>query len=248
MMSSELQKIVTNFDPTGFVQINTTDYAKFYKSPAEKYIIKVYINDAELNQIIQSEYDHEVKDLTFIKQSVTQSPPLLGNGLYIEMLTTSPTQRLIVYPFYQQTLQTLIESSTAEDVDLIREILCRTLMSYIIFHQKTSRIHGQFIYKNIVLNSNYEPIISGFGHMVEIPNKNKCKIEHIAEFVWFIIQLRDYVTDILHDKVHPRPWLKQLIQPKIIADLCELDYTGIKKGIAKITKSDLDLIYQQWIV
>lgn len=148
----------------------------------------------------------------------------------------------IVYPKYKTDLEKFLLTSTQTQFNQIKNIISTTLTSYVILYQVTTMIHGHFVYSNILLDEKNNPIISDFGKMIKKP----C-IDHVKEFIWFIIQLRDYANGA-KDKIN-RPWLAQLIQgPQLIKDCVSLiNFFEIDQRITDASSKEIQDVFDYWI-
>lgn len=216
----------------------------FIYAPNDNIIWKIFkgtCHDYQYNEFLS-----EVEQTTMIAGLVKDKK--LGDGNYLTMLSYADCCKsigpkypaFISYPRYEMSLQDLFVKSSSGDVEKIKKIMQQTLMSYIILYQVTGMIHGDFTHRNILLDKNNNPIIGGFGKM----EKKPCK-DHIKEFIWFIIPIRDYVSGDF-DGVK-RPWLAPLIQPSLVSELTGKFFLEIDGMLDKMSSKDIQTIYDHWI-
>ena len=205
------------------------DNAVIYVSSDYKSVEKVYKKSQYTEY--HDEYLKEVEDAIFINKQISGN--LLAKDLYLTMIDHNDSNETIIYPRYissfEELLNNLFDNSKLQ---LVKRIMQRTLMSYIILYQKTLKIHGNLTYRHILLNIDDDPVIGGWGSM----EKGNCKA-HYKEFIWFVLQLRDYKFGVI-----------ELIQPKLIADLIPKSYTEITNDINNMSDEDIKTIFDHWIV
>lgn len=145
--------------------------------------------------------------------------------------------------YITQTFKSAVLSSVDNPAKIatLKTIMRSTLTKYIILYQVANgMIHGNLTYENILLTSQNDPLIANFAGMVKKP----CK-DHIKEFIWFILQMRQYINGDYNDI--KRPWLAELIQPDFVKSMIDLDFNDVEDKINKASDSELDNVFNYWI-
>jgi hypothetical protein len=228
---------------SGLKIIAEGDTGIFYSDQTEKTITKVFKGTCEDYQ--HDEYLKEVEQSLMISEFIKSDK--ISKDYYLQMIffhdccgSSDATyfSSMIVFPEYKYSLQHLI--LTEHNVEKLRNIISKTLTAYLILYQVTGMIHGNFTHNNVLID-NEEPIIGGFGKMKETKICN----DHIKEFIWFIIPIRDYVSGNF-DGIK-RPWLENLIQPAFIKSLTAKNYFEITSLLTKPASVDVDSVFSYWI-
>ena len=205
---------------------------KIFKDTCDSYHYQEFLNEVEKNKMI----------INLVKEGK------LAGEFYSQMTysldccktqTEESFSALIVYPFYQTSLQERLIKSKPKDVPTLEKLFSDTLMRYLILYQVTGMIHGNLTYNNVLISQD-SPVLTDFGKMVKKP----C-IDHIKEFIWFIIPLRDYINGQFDGIL--RPWLGDLIQPSFVQSLIDKSFVEIDNIIDKAFFVDLQAVFDYWI-
>jgi len=228
-----------------FKTLAVGDNAYFYTSDAMNDVFKVFKGTCD--EYHHEEYLNEVKQSQMIMKLIKDDK--LNENYYLQMRSYQDCcekskeryfSSLIIFPKYKTSLQNLFINSKKEDIPKLKDIISETLTSYIILYQSTEMIHGNFTHNNILITEDDQPVIGGFGKMIKKP----CK-DHIKEFIWFIIPIRDYISGEFDGK--SRPWLNDLIQPAFVKNLSEKNFLEIDGILNKPTASDIQTVFDYWI-
>ncbi len=227
-------------------KIGESDLANFYVD--DNLVIKVFKGKCQDYQ--HTEFLNELYQSSMIEELVKKKS--LNQNYYLKMVSAydccdfdenSKLSSIIIFPKYQYSFQHLLLND--KNVEKLKHIISQILTAYIILYQVTEMTHGNFTHNNILIDTKGDVnetniVIGGFGKM----EKKPC-LDHIKEFFWFIISIRDYISgdfDLIK-----RPWLDQLLEPKIIKNLSEKNFFEIDIEISTTNSSIIDEVFKYWI-
>ena len=206
---------------------------KVFKGTCDQYHYNVFQNEVKQNLMILELIEKHKLATKYYSKMIT----------YLDCCENDNEKffsAAIVYPKYETNLEKFIIDSNENNADQIKKIITNILTNLVILYQVTGMIHGYLVYSNVLLDANYEPVISNLGKM-----KNGQCTDHIKEFIWFIIQLNDYASGRVDNK--KRPWLFQLLQPTVIHDMSSFNFRRINQKILSLPPNQIQEIFDYWI-